>query len=59
MTTIYLSFNLWLKEVDRLLNEKLCVTTQDIEDRCYRDMYEDGYSPEEVVNEILEESGLL
>lgn len=48
-------FNIWMEEVDQLLIEELCVSSADLEDRCYRDAYDDGVSPREMVNEIIQE----
>jgi len=49
------SFDRWMHEVDILLLNALGVTTSDIADRCYRDMYNDEVSPAEMVAEIVSE----
>lgn len=49
------SFEEWMKQVDRMCSSRLLVSVYDLPDRLYRDMYDDGYSPEEVVADIQDE----
>jgi hypothetical protein len=45
----------WLKRVDALLLRRLGVTHLDIADRLWRDAFDDGVTPAEIVSEILAE----
>ena len=53
----HLSFAYWMNLIDQGLLSKAGIVTGDLPDRLYRDMYDDGKSPEEVVGEILAEEG--
>ncbi|AIK67805.1 hypothetical protein AVV38_gp14 [Mycobacterium phage Piro94] len=50
-----MSFERWLSHVDGMLCKAWGVTTRDIADRCYRDAFESGESPAQVVRDILRE----
>lgn len=41
----------WMREVDRQLYQYTGFSSEDLEDFTYRDMFEDGLSPEECVAE--------
>jgi hypothetical protein len=50
-----MSFEAWKAKVDNLVAEQLsCLTTDDLPDQMYWDMYEQGDSPEEVASETVE-----
>ncbi|QGJ90985.1 hypothetical protein SEA_BIANCATRI92_87 [Mycobacterium phage BiancaTri92] len=50
-----MSFETWLKHVDGLLLKAWGVTHRDIADRPYRDSFNDGESPAQVVRDIITE----
>ncbi|QGH78094.1 hypothetical protein SEA_LONEWOLF_93 [Mycobacterium phage LoneWolf] len=50
-----MTFEQWLKHVDGLLLMVWGVTSGDIADRLWRDAYDDGVTPAEMVNEIVNE----
>lgn len=48
-------FDAWKAKVDNLVAEQLSgLTTDDLPDQMYWDMYEQGDSPEEVASETVE-----
>lgn len=50
-----MTFHEWMHAIDVQLLPVMGVTTSDIADRCYRDMYDDEVTPAEVVADIIEE----
>lgn len=49
-----MSFEQWKARLDNLVAEELCgLTTDDLPDQMYWDMYDQGDSPEEVRDEIM------
>ncbi len=48
-------FDTWMKKVDAALVKKCGVGYEDLPDRCWDDMYEDGYTPAEAAKEAIEE----
>ena len=44
------TFEAWMKEVDRVLVQRIGFTHEDCRDRCWYDMYDDELSPEEAVS---------
>ena len=50
-------FKAWLRQVDEFVNERIGCSLHDLEDYCWRDLYDDGYAPEEAADEALEEIG--
>lgn len=52
-----MSFTEWIAEVDKHLLQEIGLSTADITDHLYQDMFEDGLKPSEAVDEILEEEG--
>ncbi|ASR86189.1 hypothetical protein SEA_BOBSWAGET_84 [Mycobacterium phage BobSwaget] len=50
-----MSFEQWMRHVDGLLLKTWGVTSRDIADRTYRDSYDDGESPAQVVRDIVSE----
>jgi len=49
-----LTYRQWMIEIDKILLNKLGVSTSDLADFCSRDLYDDGVSPEEAVLDVLE-----
>ena len=52
-----LTFESWLARVDAIITNTVGIGMDDLQDMCYRDMYDDGYSPKEAAKETLEEAG--
>ena len=50
-----MTFKQWMKEVNHHLSISIGMTSEDIPDFPYRDMYEDEVSPEYVVEEVVSE----
>lgn len=50
-----MSFEQWMRHVDALLMRVWGVTSGDIADRLWRDSYDDGVSPAEMVRDIVSE----
>jgi len=48
-----LSFKEWMKKVDACLISKVGLSSADLSDACYRDMYDDEISPEAAAQEAL------
>ena len=49
-------FNAWMKGVNNLLANRLAgLTSEDIEDRDYWNMWNDGMTPSQGFNQIIEE----
>ena len=51
---IKLSYALWMKAVDTEIGKFCGLTSDDLADCCYRDMYDDGYSVEEAATTAVE-----
>jgi len=49
-------FRLWMKQVDAELDVICGLSSGDLGDICYRDMFNDGCDPEEAALECLEQS---
>ena len=49
-----LSYTEWMKAVDIEIGKFCGLTSDDLADCCYRDMYDDGYSVEEAATTALE-----
>jgi hypothetical protein len=47
------TFEEWMKEVDRVIMEKVFLTSDDLPDCCYRDWYEDGVSVRNAANRAI------
>jgi len=47
-------FTKWLKSVDRLVQEKVFLSYQDLPDIDYRGLFEDGFTPAEAAQECLD-----
>lgn len=53
-----MDFEQWMRKVDAEIAERLLgLTSSDLPDKCYRDMYETDMTPEEAAAEVLEEEG--
>lgn len=51
-----LTYEQWMKEVDKILLSKITLTTSDMPDFPSRDKYDDGVSPQEGAESCLEYS---
>ena len=51
------SFNQWLAAVDRHLVRRVGVTTGDLADQCYADWFEDGITPFQAAQLVLQDEG--
>lgn len=47
----------WLKKVDRIMGIKVGLSYNDLADQNWRDWFDDDMSPEEAVEEALENEG--
>jgi hypothetical protein len=54
-----LSFEQWMNAVDDALVSRIGLSSDDLEDQNYFDMYEDGYSPKTAAKEVLENIDFL
>jgi hypothetical protein len=52
MSRSNLTFEEWMKEIDRIVGQRFFISVYDLPDRLYRDMYDDGFLPDEVVMDI-------
>ena len=48
-----LTFNQWLADIDRILTNAIGLSHSDLVDRCWRDMFDDGISPNEATADII------
>jgi len=48
------SYETWISDVDAVLVRKVGVSSADLPDILYRDLYDDGHSPEEAAEEAIE-----
>ena len=48
-----LSFEEWMKQVDRVFGIATGMSTADVEDFPYRDWYEDGIRPARAANDVI------
>jgi hypothetical protein len=46
----------WMAAVDQALVRQVGVPSADLPDVCYCDLFAEGYSPEEVADEAIEDS---
>jgi len=49
------TFDQWMAAMDAILIRKFGLTSADLPDICYRDMYDDGESPAAAARQALEE----
>ena len=47
------SFEVWMKEADRLCGASTGMSLYDLPDCCYRDWYDDGMTPKQAVRMAL------
>lgn len=50
-----MTFEEWMQAVDRVLVGNCGLSSADMEDFCYRDFYDDAFTPEETANAVMEE----
>ena len=48
-----LTFNQWMRQVDRLLEASLGLSSMDLRDLCWRDMFDDERSPGDATDDII------
>ena len=48
-----MNFKQWMKQVDTLLERGIGLSSMDISDKCWRDMFDDGITPKEAVSDII------
>lgn len=51
------SFDLYMKAVDRILTNRVMLSSRDLPDIAYFDLYDSGVSPAEAAREALIEAG--
>jgi len=49
-----MTFKGWMRSVDLIIAAELGVGVDDLIDQCWRDMYDDGLSPAQAAQPILE-----
>lgn len=52
-------FAVWLKLIDGNLVRRVGLTHRDLEDHCWRDLFDDGLSPKDALEEALAEDDLI
>ena len=48
-----MNFNQWINKVNRLLEQSIGLSSIDLVDKCWRDMFDDGISPAEATADII------
>lgn len=48
-----MTFHEWMRQIDVILFSRFEVTSADLADACYRDMFEDELTPQEAAEEAL------
>ena len=48
-----MTFPQWMQTVDQLLEAALGLSSNDLVDQCWRDMFDDGMPPREAVADII------
>ena len=51
------TFEMYMKAVNRILTDRVMLSSQDLPDIAYYDMYNDGVTPAEAAQEALIEAG--
>jgi len=51
------NFDLWMAKVDQAVARKSGLSVYDLADQCYRDMYDDGFTPSQAAQVALSEEG--
>lgn len=54
-----MSFDEWMNQVDEVLFKEIGMSHMDIPDQTYRDYFDDGMSPEDAVETIMEEDEMF
>ena len=49
--------NDWMVDVDKALNKRCGLSSRDLADQCYADWFDDGVSPSEAADMVLEDEG--
>jgi len=52
-----MTFEQWMREVNRIVTHIAGVSVHDLADATFRDWYDDEYTPNEAANEVLEANG--
>lgn len=47
-------FEVWMSEVDAILVGSIGLSSSDLPDQAYRDLYDAGLTPQQTVDDILE-----
>ena len=53
MSNTELSFEQWMNKIDKLLLRNFFMSIHDLPDMCFWDMFQDGITPKQVVEEIM------
>lgn len=53
-----MTFEVWMKEVNKVVESKVMLSTDDLPDWTWMDSYEDGATPKEAVIEFFEDEGM-
>ena len=48
-----ITFNEWMRQVDRILAAAIGLDSSDLPDRCWRHMFDDGITPREATEDII------
>jgi len=48
-----LTFEDWMKKVDKIIESRVGLSSDDLPDVCYRDWYDDGISPDRAANRAI------
>lgn len=51
------NFECWMRKVDEAIDKTCGLSSLDLMDMSYLDMFEDGYTPKGAANEALREEG--
>ena len=50
------TFERWIAKVNEILSSQIGLTTDDLPDQCYMDMFEDDVSPSEAAKRAISEA---
>ena len=53
-----MTFKQWMAKVDGEISRQVGITSADLADACYRDMYDDDMNPIDAAHEVLINDGL-
>ena len=51
-----MTFEQWMKKVDRIIGERVGLSYLDLADQPYRDWYDDGMTPSEAASAAIEDA---